>query len=92
MLLNNEQCKNRLTPIGLNPVELKYYTFLINLDKCNGSSNFVDGLSSKLCVPNKTKSVNFNVFNVITKINKAKTLIKHISCNCKCKFNSKTCN
>ena len=29
---------------------------------------------------------------MITKINEVKTLIKHTSCNCKCKFSSKTCN
>ena len=29
---------------------------------------------------------------MITIINKAKTLIKHTSCDCKCKFNSITCN
>ena len=29
---------------------------------------------------------------MITKINEVKTLIKHTSCNCKCKFSSKTCS
>ena len=29
---------------------------------------------------------------MITRINLAKILIKHISCDCKCKFNSATCN
>ena len=29
---------------------------------------------------------------MITRINEAKTPIKHISCDCKLKFNSKTCN
>ena len=27
-----------------------------------------------------------------TRAYEAKTLVKHISCDCKCKFNSKTCN
>ena len=31
-------------------------------------------------------------FNIITKINEAKSLIRHISCDCKYKFSSKTCN
>ena len=29
---------------------------------------------------------------MITRINEAKTLVKHISCDCKCKFNSTTFN
>ena len=66
---------------------------MISLDKCNGSCNTVDDLSTKACVPSKTKDVNVKVFNMITNRNKAKALvIKHISCNCKCKFNGTTCN
>ena len=42
----------------------------------------------KICVPNKTKDVNVKVFNMITNKREAKTLTKHISCDCKCKFNS----
>ena len=38
----------RPTLIDLNPVE--YYSFMINLDKCNGSCNV---LSQKICVPKK---------------------------------------
>ena len=38
------------------------------------------------------KSVNVKVFNITARINKAKTLVKHTSCDCNCKFNSKTCN
>ena len=65
---------------------------MITLDKCNGSCNAVDDLSIKICVLNKTKSINVKVLNVITKLKKAKTFIKHISCNCKSKFDSTTCN
>ena len=77
--------------INLNAVELNYYPFIISLDKCNGYCNAVDDLSTKICVPSKTKDVNVEVFNTITKINEAKTLVKHISCDCKRKFNSTTC-
>ena len=55
MSLNNEQCKTRLTFIDVNPVELKYYLFMISLDKCNGSCNIIDDLSAKICAPNKAK-------------------------------------
>ena len=41
--------------VDLNPVEIKYYPFMISLKKCNGICNVVDDLSIKICVPNKTK-------------------------------------
>ena len=32
------------------------------------------------------------MFNMITGINESKTLTKHISCECKCKFDERKCN
>ena len=86
MSLNNEQCIIRPTIIDINPVELNYYPFMINLDKLDGSCSAVDYLSTKICVPSKTKDVNGKVFNIITRVNEAKTLVKHISFDCKRKF------
>ena len=78
--LNNELCMIRPTLIGLNLAELNYYPCMINLD---GSCNVV----YKKCVPSKTKGVNVKVCNVIIRTLEAKISIKHISCNCKYKFN-----
>ena len=40
----------------------------------------------------KAKDINVKVFEMIANKNEAKTMTKHISCDCKCKFNSATCN
>ena len=64
--LNNEQRMASPFLIDLNLVELKYYLFMISLDKCNGSCDSVDDLSTKICAPSKTKDVNVKVFNMIT--------------------------
>ena len=90
--LNKEPCMARPIFTDLNPIELTYYPFVVILGKCNGSLNFVDDLFTKLCVPSETKYVNVKIVNTITRINKSKTLVKHISCGFKCKFNSTTCN
>ena len=82
----------RSTVIGLKPVELNCYPFLISADKCSGSYNSVDDLSTKICIPSKTKSINVNVFNMITNLNEAKAKIKHALCIFKCKFSSTRCN
>ena len=61
----------RPTLINLNPIELRYYPFMINLDKCNVSCNV---LSPKVCVSKEKKDKNVKIFNVITNKNKAKTM------------------
>ena len=81
----------RPTLIELNPVKLNYFPFMITLDKCGASYKYVGDLYTKICFPSKTKDVNVKVFNMITNKNEAKTIIKHVSCGCKCKFNSINC-
>ena len=88
--MNNEPCLIRPALTDLNPVELGSYPVMISLDKCNGSCNVVDGLSTKMCVPIKTKDINVKVFYMIIRINEVKTLVKYIQCNCKCKFDITT--
>ena len=63
----------RPTLINLNPVELKYYPFMISLNKCTGSCNV---LSPKICVPKETKDINVKAFNMITNKNEAKAMAK----------------
>ena len=77
-LLNNEPCMTRTFRINSNPVELKYYPFMISLHKCSGSCNSVNDLSIKICAPSKTKNRNVKVFNMITNRNAAKLMVKHI--------------
>ena len=81
-----------MTLINLNPVELNYYSFMINLDKCGGSCNYVDDLSTKICFSSKTKDINVYVFNMIKNLNEAKIMVKKVSYDCKCKFNTTICN
>ena len=42
--------------------------------------NTVNDLSNKLCVPNKAEDLNLSAFNMITGINKRKTIINYILC------------
>ena len=67
--LGNEPCIARVTIVNLNHIELKYYPFMISLDKCNRSCDAVDEFCTKICVPSKTKDVNVRDFNIITRIN-----------------------
>ena len=66
--------------------EFHYYPFAVKLDRCVGSCNTLNDLSNKACVPNKIEDLNLSLFNMIAGINEPKTLIKHISRECKCRF------
>ena len=71
---------------------MRYYSFVLDLDRCMESYNTLDDLSNKVCVPNKTKDLSLSVFNIMAGISKSKILTKHISCKFKCKFYSRNCN
>ena len=85
LFFNDELCMVRPNLIDLNPVELRYYPFMISIDKCTAGCNI---LSPKICFLKETKDINVEAFNMITNKNEAKTITKHISCDCKCKSNS----
>ena len=72
--------------------EFHYYLFVVKLDRGVGSCNTLNDLSNKICGPNKTEDLNLSMFNMITGISESKILIKHISRECKCKFDGRKCN
>ena len=94
--LSNQKFMTQPTCIRLHPNECSqkfhYYQFAVKLDRCVGSCNTLNDLSNKVYVPNKTEDLNLSVLNMITGKNESKTLAKHISCKCKCKFDEKKCN
>ena len=94
--LSNQKCMIQPTLIKLHPneysQELHYYPFAVKLDRCVGNCNTLNDLSNKACLPNETEDLNLSVFNMITSINESETLTKHISCECKCRFDGKKCN
>ena len=95
VLLSNQKYMIQATLINLHPneysQEFHYYSFAVKLDRCVGSFNTLNDLSNKVRVPNKTEDLNLNVIN-IAGINEWKTLMKHLSCKCKCIFDGRNCN
>ena len=65
---------------------------MVKLNRCAASCNTLDDLSNKVYVPNKTEDLSLNIYKMITEINVSKTLTKHISCECKCRFDGRNCN
>ena len=81
-----------LTANCIKCVSLDKESFIVSLDRYNRNCNNLDDPSGKMCIPNKTKHVNLNAFNVIIEISESKTLIKHISRKCRFKFDFKKWN
>ena len=71
------------TVIDFNLEKRHYHQLNVSINRYNGSYKFFNDLSSRLCVPNKTKDLNLNVFNMIAKINESKIITNHISRKCK---------
>ena len=94
--LISQICMTQPTLIDLHPSEdiqeFHYYSFAVKLDRCVGSCNTLNDLSNKVCVPNKTKDLNLSMFNTITRINESRISTKHLSCECKCRFDGRKCN
>ena len=59
---------------------LRYYQFLVNLNRFAGSCNTLGNVSSRVFISNETEDLNFHVFNMITGINKSKILTRYTSC------------
>ena len=89
--MNNQPCITRPTLADLNPDKHNqgFSHYSSRLGRCNGSCNTLVVPSNRICISNKTEDANINVFNMITRINESKTSIKHISCDCICKFDGR---
>ena len=75
------------TVIDLTSVQVKYYSFIVSLDESSEGWNTSSYWSTKTCSLIKTEHVNVKTFNIITRSNEAKTMVRHVSCYCKCKCN-----
>ena len=89
--LSNQPCITKSARI--NPGEpcqwLLSNPILVSFNRCNGSFNTFDDLSSKRCIQNRTKYINLKLFHNHNK--RIKRLTKHTFSVSKCKFNGKKC-
>ena len=61
-----------LNLIDLNPDELRYYSFMVSLDRCNGSFDTFHDLFDRSCVLSKTRKVNVKVISMISRKSESK--------------------
>ena len=69
--------------------EFHYSPFAVKLVRCVGSCYTLNDLYAKVGLPNRTKDLNLNVFNMIAGENESKTLTRYIWCDCKSWFDGR---
>ena len=90
--MKNQECKARTKIISVISNEPVFYPFSIKVKKCSGSCNGISDPYPKLCVPNIIKNINFNVFNLMSRINETRHIIWHETYKCICRLSASVCN
>ena len=70
--MNNRECKTRPEIINVNTNEPVFYSYSITINKSKGICNTINDPYAKLCVPDTTKNINVNVFNIMSKTNETR--------------------
>ena len=68
------------------------FPFSIETGKSSGSCNSVNHPYAKICVPDVVKTLNFKVFNLMSRTNETKHIECHETCKCEFKFGANVCN
>ena len=90
--MNNQECRARPKVININSNEPLFYPYSILVDKCSGSCNNINDLYAKSCVPDVVKSLNFKVFNLMSRTNEKSHIGRYETCICKSRLNASVCN
>ena len=90
--LNNQLCQARPTLVNINFNQPHFYPLTVTANKCSESCNAIDDRYAQIWVPNKVKSMNLEVFNLMSNVNEARFLVQHKLCKCKCGLNESIYN
>ena len=70
--MNYQICKARPEIININSNEPSCYPYSILANNSSGSCNSINDPFAKLCVPNVVKNMNVRMFNLMSRVNKAR--------------------
>ena len=92
MSVVNQKHMSRPKILDINPNEPVFYPYSIKVNKCSRSCNNINNPFAKLCVPDITKNINVEVFNLMARIIETRQIVWHETCKCICKLTSAICN
>ena len=90
--LNNYLCQATVTLVNVSSSETLVYLVTVSVDNCIGSCNTINDSYAWVCVSNKVKNMNVEVYNLMSGVNETRFLVQHESCDCKCVLNKSVCN
>ena len=92
-ILENEECKPRPFLYHTNlDREIRYYPFVLKIDRCQGSCDTFDEPMLRHCWGNKTKVTHAKVYDMHTDEFVAFKLYEDIACSCQCKYTESVCD
>ena len=90
--MNNQECKIRSKIISVKSNEPIFYPYSIKINKCRGSCSTINDPHAKICLPDKIKSTNVKVFNLMSRTNEKRHIKWHKTCKCRCRLDARVCN
>ena len=90
--MSNQEFKVRYAIMNINSNEPLFSPFSILVNKCSCSRNNIIDPYSKLCLPNVVKSINIEVFNLMSRTNETRNGPLHETCVCRCRLDASVCN
>ena len=90
--ISNQEFKARPKIMSVNNNEPVFYRYSIKVNKYSGSCSNINDPYAKLCIPDIVKNINVKVFNLVSRINEARQIIWHETCECVCRLTSGVCN
>ena len=71
---------------------LFFYPFSVKINRCSGNCNNTNDPYARICVPGTVKNLNVEVFNLMSRSNKTRSIKWHKTCKCICRLNGIICN
>ena len=90
--LKNQPCQDKPALVNINSIQPLFYPFTVSVNKCGGSCNTIVALHARVYVPNKLKYMSAKAFNLMSKVNETRSIVRYESCECTCGLNESVCN
>ena len=90
--MKNSECKARPEIININYNNPMFYSFSIQMNKCNGNCNDINNPYARIYIFDIVKKLYVKVFNLMSRTNETRQIIWDESCNCICRINGIICN
>ena len=90
--MSKEECKLRPEIVNIDSDEPTFYPYSLQINKCSGSCNDINGPYAKICIPNAGTNINLKVFNLIPRTNETRYIELHETCQSKGRLDASVCN